>query len=145
MEIKLLKLLLFKMTILSLKVFMKDYYLKKDTMKESELQWVYSYPIYPRDSQRNSDKGFISIDDGSQGGTHWCCFILKDNKSFYNDSFGIHPDKFLLNQSTKSLIYHNYKIQDINSKLSGSYCFYFLFLIEIELLWCHFWKSFLIQ
>ena len=26
-------------------------------------------------------RGFVNIDDGSQGGTHLCCFIIKDNKS----------------------------------------------------------------
>ena len=37
----------------------------------------YNYPIYPRDSKTNSDKGFVNIDNGSQGGTHWTCFIVK--------------------------------------------------------------------
>ena len=64
------------------------------------------------------------------GGSHWTCFIVKDNKSYYFDSFGGQPDKFLLNQLPKPLIYHNYKIQDINSKLCGSYCLYFFYLIE---------------
>ena len=57
-------------------------------------------------------------------------FIVKDNKSFYFDSFGGQPDKFLSNQLSKPIIYHNYKIQDINSRLCGSYCLYFFYLIE---------------
>ena len=56
------------------------------------------------------------------GGSHWVCFIIKDNKSYYFDSFGGQPDKFPLNQLPKPIIYHNYKIQDIISKLCGSYC-----------------------
>ena len=99
-------------------------------MNESELQRVYNYPIYPRDSKLLSDKGFINIDDGRMGGTHWTCFIVKDNRSYYFDSFGRAPDKFLLNQLPEPIIYHNYKIQDINSKLCGSYCLYFFYLIE---------------
>ena len=51
-------------------------------MIESELQRVYNYAIYPKDSKFFSDKGFINIDIGSQGGTHWCAFYVKDNKSF---------------------------------------------------------------
>ena len=39
-------------------------------MNESELQRVYNYEIYPRDSRLYSDKGFANIDNGSQGGTH---------------------------------------------------------------------------
>ena len=73
---------------------------------------------------------FVNIDNGVQGGTHWTCFIVKDKKSYYFDSFGVQPDKFLLNQLPKPNIYHNYKIQYINSKLCGSYCLYFFYLIE---------------
>ena len=92
---------------------MRKYNLKDITMNESELQRLYNFPIYPRDSKLYSDKGYKNIDDGSQGGTHWCCFIIKDNKSYYFDSFGGQPDKFLLEQFPKPIIYHNYKIQDI--------------------------------
>ena len=109
---------------------MKKYKLKNDTMNESELQRVYNYKKYPRDSKILSDKAFVNIDNGSQGGTHWTCFYIKDNKSYYFDSFGGQPDKFLLNQLLKPIIHHNYKIQDINSKLCGSYCFYIFYLIE---------------
>ena len=77
---------------------MQKYHFEDETMEESQLQRVYNYPIYPRDSRKCSVKGFVNIDNGSQGGTHWTCFIVKDNKSFYFDSFGGQPDKFLLNQ-----------------------------------------------
>ena len=96
---------------------MKKQILKSDTMNEREIQRGYNYPIDPSDSKTYSDKGFVNIDDGSQGGSDWTCFIIKDNKSFYFDSFGCQPDKFLLNQFPKPIISHNYKIQDINSKL----------------------------
>ena len=117
------------MKILNFKDFMKKYKLKDNTMNESELQKVYNYPIYPTDCKINSDKGLVNIDNGSQGGTHWTRFILKDKKSYYFDSLGETPDQFLLKQLTKPIIYHNYKIQDINSKLCGSYCLYFSYLI----------------
>ena len=109
---------------------MKKHKLEKNTMNERELQKVYNYPIYPRDSKIYSDKGFVNIDYGRMGGSHWVVFIVKDNKSFYFDSFGGAPDKFLLNQLPKPIIYHNYKIQDNDSKLCGSYCLYFFYLIE---------------
>ena len=118
------------MKVLNFKDFMKKHNLKNDTMNESELRRVYNYPIYPRDSKIYSERGFVNIDNGSMGGFHWICFIVKDNKSFYFDSFGGQPDKFLLNQLPKPIIYHNYKIQDINSRLCGSYCLYFFYLID---------------
>ena len=118
------------MKVLNFKDFMKKYKLKNDIMNESQLQRIYNYPIYPRDSKKYSDKGFVNIDNGSQGGTHWTCFIVKDSKSYYFDSFGGAPDKFLLKHLPKPIIYHNYKIQDINSKLCGSYCLYFFYLFD---------------
>ena len=118
------------MKILNFKDFMKKNNLKNKTMNESELRKIYNYNIYPKDSKILSDHGFVNIDNGIMGGTHWTCFIVKDNKSFYFDSFGGNPDKLLLNQLPKPIIYHNYKIQDINSKLCGSSCLYFFYLIE---------------
>ena len=35
------------------------------------------YPVYPRGSKIYSDKGFVNKDIGSQGGTHWTCFIIQ--------------------------------------------------------------------
>ena len=99
-------------------------------MNEFQLQRVYNYPIYPQDSKIHSCKGFVNIDNASQGGTHWTCFILIDNESFYFDSFRGSPDKYLLEQLTRPIIYHNYIIQDINSNLCGPYCLYFFYVIE---------------
>ena len=82
---------------------------------------------YPRDSKMITDKGFANIDNGRVGGSHWDCFIAKDNKSFYFDSFGGAPDKFLFKQLPKPIIYHNYKIQDINSKYVAHIVCIFLF------------------
>ena len=118
------------MKVLNFKDFMKKYNLKNDTLNELELRRIYNYPIYPRDSKIYSDKGFVSIDNGSQGGTHWICLIVKINESFYFDIFGVQSDKFLLKQLPKPKLYYNYKIQDINSKLCGSYCLYLFYLIE---------------
>ena len=99
-------------------------------MNDSQLQKIYIYPMYPRESKIYSDKGFVNIDNVSQGGSHWVCFVVKDNKSYYFDSFGGQPDKFLLKQLPKPIIYHKSKIQDFDSQLCGSYCLYFFYLIE---------------
>ena len=64
------------MKLLNFKDFMKKYKLKNDTMNETELQRVYNYPIYPRDIKIYSNKGFVNIDDGRMGGSHWTCFLV---------------------------------------------------------------------
>ena len=61
------------MKVLNFEDFMRKHNLKNDTMNKSQLQKIYNYPIYPRDSKMYSDKRFVIIDNGSQGGTH---FIL---------------------------------------------------------------------
>ena len=109
---------------------MKKYNLKNNIMNGKELHRVYKYPTYPRNSKRYSFERFVNIDNGSIRGSHWTCFVVKDNKSFYFDSFGGQPGKFLLNQLPKPTIYHKYEIQNINSRLCGSYCLYFFYLIE---------------
>ena len=86
--------------------------------------------IYIPEIKKYSDRGFDNINNGSQGCTHWTCFYIKDNRSYYFGSFGGQPDKFLLNQLPKAMIYFNYKYQAIKSKLYGSYCLYFFNLIE---------------
>ena len=57
--------------------FMEKYNLKDITMNESELERVYKNPIYPKNSKKYSDKGFVTIDNESQGGTHWTAFYVK--------------------------------------------------------------------
>ena len=82
----------------------------------------YIHPKYTRDSKIYSHKGFVNIDNGLQGGAHWTCFIIKHNESYYFDSFGGQPDKFFLKQLPKSILYHNFEIQDKNFELCGSFC-----------------------
>ena len=72
---------LINMKVLYFKDFMKKYKLKSDTMNESQLQKIYNYPIYPIDSKIYFDRGFVNIDDGTMRGSHWTCFLVKDNKS----------------------------------------------------------------
>ena len=70
------------MQLLIFKDFLKKYNLKNDTMNESELQRVCNYPIYPQDFKVYSSRGFVKIDNGSQSGTLWTCFIVEDKKSY---------------------------------------------------------------
>ena len=118
------------MGILSLEDFIKNFNLKDDTMNGRYLQRIHNFPIYPADSKICSDKAFVSNDIDFQGGTLWTCFIVNDNESLYHDSFGGQPDKFLLNQLPKPLIIHNWRHQDVNSKLCVSSCFCFYYLNE---------------
>ena len=66
------------MNILNLEGFLKKYN-KKNIMNQSDLQRVYNHPIFPRDLEIYSDKGFVKIHNGSKGGgSQWTCFIIKE-------------------------------------------------------------------
>ena len=65
-------------------------------MIETELQRTHNYPIYPRDSKIFSDKGFVNIDNGFQGGSHWTAFSVEKNKSYHIDSSSGQLDKLYL-------------------------------------------------
>ena len=97
---------------------------------ESEIRKFSNFIIYPRDFIIPTSEGFVIIDDGQLGGTHWICFYIKDFDTFYFDSFGDPPDHFLLNPLPKPINYQNTKVQDINSKLFSTHCLYFFYLKE---------------
>ena len=122
MEIRILRLNLFKK--LSLLDFEKKYFLKDDTMTETVLKNAYIFPFYPRVSNIYTSRGFvyIYIDSGEQGGFHWTCFYMRDNKSFYFVSFGRQPDKYSPKQLPKLITFPSYKLQHTDNKLCGVYC-----------------------
>ena len=46
-------------------------------MNESDLERVYNYNLYPRDSLITTNKGFVILDNRQLRGTHWCAFHVK--------------------------------------------------------------------
>ena len=46
-------------------------------MKESDLQRVYNFPIYLRDSEICSEKGFVNVDNRERNSTYWTFFYSK--------------------------------------------------------------------
>ena len=67
---------------------MKKYKVKDDFMNESDLR-------KPGGSILTTEKGFVSIDNSSLGGTHWTCFHTKNHISFHFVSLGGQPDKLI--------------------------------------------------
>ena len=65
-------------------------------LKVNYKEFIISY-INRRDFKIITHRGFVNKDNGSHVGTHRTCFTIKDDESFYFDSFGGQPNKFLLN------------------------------------------------
>ena len=60
---------------------MKKYNIKTDTLNERQFQRLCIHHIYPRVSRILSERGFVKLDVGRMGGSHWYFFYVKDNKS----------------------------------------------------------------
>ena len=52
---------------------MKKYVLKK--VKQSDWTRIFLFKRYPKDSKKTNEKGFVKLDNGEEGGTHWTCFV----------------------------------------------------------------------
>ena len=63
-------------------------------------------------------------------GTHWTSFQTKENILFNFDGFGSSRRKFLQRQLTKAITFHEYKTQDINSRLCRTYSSNLIYLIK---------------
>ena len=106
---------------------MKKDGLRNETMNESDSTIIIKMKIYPRDSEITMHHGFVNIDNGEQGGTHWISFCVKANKVSYFDSFGEPPDKVSLQKLLKTFAFQNFKNQNNSSRLCGTHCLYFLY------------------
>ena len=56
---------------------MKKIILKDDTVTDTDLKKVDNFPIYPRDSEITTDKGFLNNHKASLRETHWIYFSQK--------------------------------------------------------------------
>ena len=75
---------------------MKKYIVKDGTMNDGELKRVYNVPIYARDSEKITNKKFVTLGNGEQGGTQWRCFYIKYKRTFYFDRFERQAYNFFL-------------------------------------------------
>lgn len=74
----------------------------------------------------------INLGDNSIGGSHWTCFYIEKNMSFYNDSFAGGPEdiviSWLANNNIKTIIYNDdFQFQEISETLCGIWCILFLY------------------
>ena len=51
-------------------------------MNENGIKRACIYPLHSRDSKITTPKGFVNIDNGQMGETHWTSFYMKQSKLF---------------------------------------------------------------
>ena len=126
---------------LTLKDFMTNFNLKNKRMTNTEVQskfyeivYFKNLGLYARNSvqKRPPKLGLINIEGGSQGGTHWTSLYTTNfptPRTCSFRSFGVYLDSWLMKKLLNPIIWHNYKIQSLDSVLCGTYCLYFLYLM----------------
>lgn len=72
----------------------------------------------------------INMADNADTGSHWTCFVIRNNQCVYWDSFGeIYPNsvkKFVGKNPNIQLYYNTDHIQHLESTTCGFYCLAFL-------------------
>ena len=122
-----------------LKEFMKNHNLKNEATSGKKLLEIANklglkdFNIYIRTEALTSNQGIINLTDNYKKGTHFVAF--KDN--FYFDSFCTQPPSIIANQLAErspnnycECYISNNTIQKIDEYNCGSYCLYFLYLMN---------------
>ena len=84
--------------------------------------------LIPNVNKLTSKQGIVNLTDNYKKGTHFVAFY--ENKYF--DSFCIEPPKIISNQlgDMCECYISSHPIQNINDQNCGSYCLYFLDLLQ---------------
>ena len=75
----------------------------------------------------------LNIDHSNSNGTHWTCLFIKNNISYYFDSYGYPPPKEIQDYcKNENRYYNSFKIQQNDQVICGHYCIYMLYRLSNE-------------
>lgn len=72
----------------------------------------------------------INLETSRQSGSHWVSLYKNNNNYIYCDSYGVSPDKNILQFCKKNLGCNTFIIQNINSTNCGLFCVSFLYYMN---------------
>jgi hypothetical protein len=73
----------------------------------------------------------LNIDHSSNNGTHWTCLFIKNNISYYFDSYGFEPPTEVAEYCKNGdRYYSSFKIQQNDQVICGHYCIYMLYQLN---------------
>lgn len=78
------------------------------------------------DIKKKDGNYILNLNNSDQSGSHWTCFCIENNKTYYFDSFGFPGPKELRRFNKEEYFYSDKQIQNINSTVCGYYCIAFL-------------------
>ena len=73
----------------------------------------------------------VNIESSKENGAHWSAFHKsKNGKKYFFDSYGLPPQKEIINKFKTPIIVNDFIIQILNTKLCGQYCLYVLYKLN---------------
>ena len=88
-----------------------------------------------RDTLPNSPRfiecGILNLDSIRNAGTHWTCWIKKQNTFCYFDSFGVQPPREFETYVDCDILYSTYQIQKIGDVICGQLCLQVLYDVMV--------------
>ena len=79
----------------------------------------------------NIESLILNMDDSEGQGTHWVSLFIKDNKSYYFDSFGFEPPIEVRGYCRgKDGYFSTYKIQARDEIICGHYSIYVIYMLS---------------
>lgn len=79
-----------------------------------------------QDIKKKDGNYILNLNNSDQSGSHWTCFCIEGNRTYYFDSFGFPAPKELRRFNKDEYFYSDKQIQNINSTVCGYYCIAFL-------------------
>ena len=110
--------------------------LKRDKKIRYHFIDVFALDHFKEFVKRNSLHNGLYIcnsDTSSRGGEHWFLVFVTDEKIYFFDSFGNHPEYFSIGNelysSERDLIYFPIQLQSSTSSVCGHFCIFFSFFL----------------
>ena len=72
----------------------------------------------------------VNIETTKDNGAHWSCYHQNGKNKFYFDSYGLPPQKEIINKFKSPILANDFIIQDYTSKICGQYCLYVLMRLK---------------
>ena len=98
--------------------------LKIDEILKNNLHYIGTYSKDNVPILKNNQSTIINLQDLNQVGSHWTCYLKRNDKIFYFDSYGVAyiPD-IIKNQYPKhKFICNIYRSQSMDSSQCGRFC-----------------------
>jgi hypothetical protein len=99
-------------------------------MKINNFKGVFMRNELNRRKKTDKECLILNIDHSKNPGTHWVALFIKNDVSYYFDSYGFDPPEEVKDYCKKELYSNTFKIQLPDEVICGHYCIFMLFRLS---------------